>query len=100
MEQPGPAADERVIRVENLEHSYGDFRAVDGISFSVKKGEIFSFLGPNGAGKSTAINVLITLLSLQKGNAFIAGHDVSNDPQKVSANRSGSSSRTSRSTGT
>lgn len=83
MEQPGPAEEDQVIRVENLEHAYGDFRAVDGISFSVKKGEIFSFLGPNGAGKSTAINVLITLLNLQKGNAFIAGHDVSKDPQKV-----------------
>lgn len=83
MAEPVPAGEAPIIRVENLEHAYGDFRAVDGISFSVKKGEIFSFLGPNGAGKSTAINVLITLLNLQKGNAFIAGHDVSKDPQKV-----------------
>jgi ABC-2 type transport system ATP-binding protein len=72
-----------IIRVENLEHSYGDFKAVDGISFFVKEGEIFSFLGPNGAGKSTAINVLITLLSLQKGKASIAGFDVTKEPQKV-----------------
>jgi len=72
-----------IIRVENLQHRYGDFRAVDGISFTVKKGEIFSFLGPNGAGKSTAINVLITLLSLQEGTATVAGYDVSNDPQNV-----------------
>jgi ABC-2 type transport system ATP-binding protein len=76
---PGPA----IINVENLEHSYGDFRAVDNISFSVKKGEIFSFLGPNGAGKSTAINILITLLSLQKGKATVAGYDVTKDPQSV-----------------
>jgi ABC-2 type transport system ATP-binding protein len=76
---PGPA----IIRVENLEHSYGNFRAVDNISFSVKKGEIFSFLGPNGAGKSTAINILITLLSLQKGKATVAGYDVTKDPQSV-----------------
>lgn len=76
---PGPA----IIRVENLEHSYGDFRAVDNISFSVKEGEIFSFLGPNGAGKSTAINILITLLSLQKGRAMVAGYDVTRDPQHV-----------------
>src|SRR5512136_255675 len=76
---PGPA----IILVENLEHSYGDFKAVDNISFSVKKGEIFSFLGPNGAGKSTAINILITLLSLQKGKATVAGYDVKRDPQKV-----------------
>lgn len=76
---PGPA----IINVENLEHSYGDFRAVDNISFSVKEGEIFSFLGPNGAGKSTAINILITLLSLQKGRAMVAGYDVTRDPQHV-----------------
>jgi ABC-2 type transport system ATP-binding protein len=76
---PEPA----IIIVENLEHCYGKFRAVDNISFSVKTGEIFSFLGPNGAGKSTAINVLITLLSLQKGRATVAGYDVTKDPQKV-----------------
>ena len=74
---------EAIITVKNLEFSYGDFKAVDGISFTVKKGEIFSFLGPNGAGKSTAINVLITLLALQKGNACVAGYDVTKDPQKV-----------------
>lgn len=72
-----------IIEVKNLEHSYGDFKAVDGISFAVKEGEIFSFLGPNGAGKSTAINILITLLPLQKGEASIAGFDVTKDPQKV-----------------
>ena len=72
-----------IIVVENLEHRYGDFMAVDNISFSVKKGEIFSFLGPNGAGKSTAINILITLLSLQKGRATVAGYDVTRDPQNV-----------------
>jgi ABC-2 type transport system ATP-binding protein len=76
---PEPA----IIVVENLEHSYGEFKAVDNISFFVKKGEIFSFLGPNGAGKSTAINILITLLSLQKGKATVAGFDVTRDPQGV-----------------
>jgi len=74
---------EEIIQVSGLEHSYGTFKAVDGITFSVKKGEIFSFLGPNGAGKSTAINVLITLLTLQKGTAMVAGYDVTKDPQKV-----------------
>ena len=83
MVQPGPGSDDAIIRVENLEHSYGNFRAVDGISFTVRKGEIFSFLGPNGAGKSTAINILITLLALQKGKAFVAGYDVTADAQKV-----------------
>ena len=72
-----------IILVKNLEHSYGDFRAVDNISFSVKRGEIFSFLGPNGAGKSTVINILITLLARQKGTAVIAGHDVTEQPQEV-----------------
>ena len=75
--------DDIIIRVENLEHSYKDFKAVDGISFSVRKGEIFSFLGPNGAGKSTAINILITLLAKQNGSASVAGFDVTKDPQKV-----------------
>jgi len=83
MEQPVSAGNDPVIRVENLEHAYGDFKAVDGISFLVQRGEIFSFLGPNGAGKSTAINVLITLLGLQKGRAIIAGHDVTTEAQKV-----------------
>jgi len=76
---PEPA----IIRVENLEHSYGDFKAVDNISFTVEKGQIFSFLGPNGAGKSTVINILITLLARQKGTAVVAGYDVTTQPQQV-----------------
>jgi ABC-2 type transport system ATP-binding protein len=72
-----------IIEVKNLEHRYGDFRAVDNISFTVDEGEVFSFLGPNGAGKSTAINVLITLLKVQKGEARIAGYDVATQPEKV-----------------
>ncbi len=75
--------DQAIIEVTSLEHSYGPFKAVDNITFSVKKGEIFSFLGPNGAGKSTVINVLITLLSLQKGTAVVAGYDVKKDPHNV-----------------
>ena len=72
-----------IIEVKNLEHWYGNFKAVDDISFTVRQGEIFSFLGPNGAGKSTAINVLITLLKLQKGSAYVAGYDIASEPQKV-----------------
>jgi ABC-2 type transport system ATP-binding protein len=83
MSEPVSGNDPVIIRVENLEHTYGTFKAVDGISFLVKRGEIFSFLGPNGAGKSTAINVLITLLAKQKGTATVEGYDVSKDPQKV-----------------
>jgi ABC-2 type transport system ATP-binding protein len=83
MQQNEKMGEEPIIIVENLEHAYGDFKAVDNISFTVKKGQIFSFLGPNGAGKSTAINILITLLSLQKGKASVAGFDVTKDPQNV-----------------
>ncbi|MBP1929117.1 ABC-2 type transport system ATP-binding protein [Methanolinea mesophila] len=72
-----------IIEVEGLRHRYNNFVAVDGISFSVDEGEIFSFLGPNGAGKSTAINVLTTLLRLQEGSASIAGYDVARSPGKV-----------------
>jgi len=72
-----------IILVENLQYSYGDFRAVDNISFAVRKGEIFSFLGPNGAGKSTVINILITLLARQTGTAQVAGYDVTAHPQQV-----------------
>lgn len=72
-----------IIEVKNLEYFFSDIKAVDNISFTVKKGEIFSFLGPNGAGKSTVINVLTTLLPIQKGSAKIAGYDLKNDPEKV-----------------
>src|SRR5690606_12714451 len=74
---------EPIISVKELFHQYGDFTAVDGISFEVSEGEIFSFLGPNWAGKSTAINVLITLLPLQPGSATVAGSDVVKDPEQV-----------------
>ena len=72
-----------IIMVKNLEHSFGNFKAVDTISFTVEQGEIFSFLGPNGAGKSTTINVLTTLLPLQKGEVRVAGYDVVTDPSSV-----------------
>ncbi len=67
---------ENIIEVKNLEYKYGDFKAVDGVSFFVREGEIFSFLGPNGAGKSTVINILTTLLPVQKGTATVAGYDL------------------------
>ena len=74
---------EPIIEVRDLSHSFGDVMAVDSISFTVREGEIFSFLGPNGAGKSTTINVLITLLPIQKGEVRIAGHDVTTEPGLV-----------------
>jgi ABC-2 type transport system ATP-binding protein len=74
---------ENIIEVKNLEHNYGDFKAVNDVSFSVRAGEIFSFLGPNGAGKSTVINILITLLHPQKGSVRIAGYDLATQPGEI-----------------
>lgn len=67
---------ENIIEVEGLVKEFNGFRAVDGISFSVKKGEVFGFLGPNGAGKSTTIRMLTTLTRPTAGQATVAGHDV------------------------
>jgi ABC-2 type transport system ATP-binding protein len=67
---------DEAISVENLVKSYGNFLAVDGISFSVKKGEIFSLLGPNGAGKTTTIEILECIRTLTRGNAKVLGYDV------------------------
>lgn len=74
---------ERIIEVKDLEYRYKDFKAVEGVSFFVREGEIFSFLGPNGAGKSTVINILTTLLPVQKGTVTIAGYDLAKEPQEV-----------------
>ncbi|ASJ00852.1 ATP-binding cassette domain-containing protein [Thermococcus gorgonarius] len=74
---------EYAIEVENLVKKYGDFEAVKGISFKVKRGEIFAFLGPNGAGKTTTVHVLTTLLKPTSGKAFVAGHDVVAEPNEV-----------------
>lgn len=75
-------ADE-VIRVDGLYHRFDELVAVDGVSFSVSAGEVFSFLGPNGAGKSTVINVLTTLLPIQDGEVVIAGRDLRSEPDRV-----------------
>ncbi|MDW5550348.1 MAG: ATP-binding cassette domain-containing protein [Methanosarcina sp.] len=72
-----------IIEVNNLEYFFDEIKAVDNISFKVRNGEIFSFLGPNGAGKSTVINILTTLLPMQKGRVIIAGHDLRTEPEKV-----------------
>jgi ABC-2 type transport system ATP-binding protein len=71
------------IQVENLRKKYGAIKAVDGISFSVKKGEIFGFLGPNGAGKTTTINILCTLTRPTTGVAYINGYNVNSYPNQV-----------------
>ncbi len=69
-----------MIEVENLVKKFGDATAVDGISFKVRKGEIFGFLGPNGAGKTTTINILVGLSLPSSGIAKIAGLDVTKHP--------------------
>lgn len=73
---PAPNA----IEVEHIVKKYGDFTAVNDVSFEVKDGEIFGLLGPNGAGKSTLIRMMTTLIPITAGTARIAGHDVQKDP--------------------
>lgn len=72
-----------MINVEHLTKKFGDFTAVDDISFSVNKGEIFAFLGPNGAGKTTTIKILTTLLSPTSGKVLINGKDPILDQHEV-----------------
>jgi ABC-2 type transport system ATP-binding protein len=71
------------IEVSHIVKKYGDFTAVDDVSFAVKDGEIFGLLGPNGAGKSTLIRMMTTLIPITAGKALIAGHDVQKDPDAV-----------------
>jgi ABC-2 type transport system ATP-binding protein len=68
------------IEVEHIVKKYGDFTAVDDVTFAVKEEEIFGLLGPNGAGKSTLIRMMTTLIPITAGYARIAGHDVASDP--------------------
>ena len=75
-----------IIKTENLTKKFNGFTAVDNISFSVKKGEIFGFLGPNGAGKTTTIKMLTTLLIPTNGTAEIAGYNIKNDKDDVRKN--------------
>jgi ABC-2 type transport system ATP-binding protein len=72
-----------MVEVKDLVKVYGKKRAVDSISFSVKKGEIFGILGPNGAGKTTTLEMLETLRHIDGGSAMIDGVDVKKDPYDV-----------------
>jgi ABC-2 type transport system ATP-binding protein len=71
------------IEVQGLRKRYGEVQALDGVSFSVREGEIFGLLGPNGAGKSTAVRVLVTLTRPDEGLATVGGHDVRREPNAV-----------------
>src|SRR4030067_679686 len=73
------------IHVQNLYKSFGEIQAVQGVSFDVMQGEIFSVLGPNGAGKTTTISMLATLLRPDQGDAFIMGKSIRSDPMGVKA---------------
>jgi ABC-2 type transport system ATP-binding protein len=72
-----------ILEVQNLSKKYGDFTAVNGISFDIQEGEIFSLLGPNGAGKTTTISMLSTLYDPTGGDAVIGGYSVKKDPMAV-----------------
>lgn len=75
----------KVIEVENLTKRFGIFTAVDNISFSVERGEIFGFLGANGAGKTTAMKMLCGLLRPSAGKGSVAGFDINRDSEKIKA---------------
>jgi ABC-2 type transport system ATP-binding protein len=72
-----------VIHTENLTRKFSSFTAVDAISFSIGKGEIFGFLGANGAGKTTAMKMLTGLLAPTSGSATVAGFDVYREAEKI-----------------
>ena len=72
-----------IVKAEGLSKNFGSLKAVDGVSFEIKEGEIFGFLGPNGAGKTTTISMLTTLLKPSGGKAEIAGLDIHKHPNEV-----------------
>jgi ABC-2 type transport system ATP-binding protein len=76
---------EDFLVVTDLHKSFNDFKAVDGVSFSVRKGEIFGLLGPNGAGKTTTIRMLSTVLGPDSGEIVIGGHSVRREAEAVRA---------------
>jgi ABC-2 type transport system ATP-binding protein len=72
-----------ILEVQNLVKKFGDLTAVDGVSFDIQTGEVFSLLGPNGAGKTTTISMLSCLLEPTSGDATIDGHSVTREPMEV-----------------
>src|SRR5664279_2898213 len=77
---------ETVIKTKDLTKRFGDFVAVDKISFEVHRGEIFGFLGANGAGKTTAMRMLCGLSKPSSGEAIVAGMDVYRKPEEIKKN--------------
>ena len=76
----------KVIQVEGLTKMFGDFTAVNAITFDVEKGEIFGFLGANGAGKTTAMKMLIGISNPTSGKASVAGFDVLTNAENIKKN--------------
>ena len=76
---------EYAVTVENLEKRFGDFQAVNKVSFQVKRGEIFGFLGPNGAGKSTTMRMLCGIIVPTAGKASVIGFDVFSEAEQIKA---------------
>jgi ABC-2 type transport system ATP-binding protein len=72
-----------ILEVQNLVKKFGDFTAVDGVSFDIQEGEVFSLLGPNGAGKTTTISMISCLLEPTSGMALIGGHSITREPLEV-----------------
>ena len=72
-----------MIEINNLVKRYGDKKAVNGISFTVEKGEVLGFLGPNGAGKSTTMNIITGYLSSTSGSVKVNGHDILEEPEEA-----------------
>ncbi|HOT22697.1 MAG TPA: ATP-binding cassette domain-containing protein, partial [Sedimentibacter sp.] len=72
-----------MLKVENLYKNYGNIRAVDGISFEVKRGEVFGLLGPNGAGKSTTISIISTLVPPTRGEIIFEGESILKNPKNI-----------------
>ena len=70
-----------MIEVKNLVKRYGNHLAVDHLSFTVEKGQIYGFLGPNGAGKSTTMNIITGYLASTEGTVIVDGHDILKEPE-------------------
>jgi len=75
--------DEYTVKVVNLSKKFGDFTAVDKVTFNIRRGEIFGFLGPNGAGKTTTIRMLLCLLRPTAGHATVLGYDIVRQPEDI-----------------
>lgn len=77
---------DNVIKVDNLKKSFGDIAALDGVSYSVRKGEMFGLVGPDGAGKTTTIRCLCGLLTADEGSIYVAGLDIKKNKKEIQNN--------------